>query len=170
MCGFLWGERKSDIKASLWHPSVRLIIISYKEPFSISWKRYICLMKIGIRFELFITVIKKNPRGSLQLLLWSSTSMISLSRCVGVLWMAVWMERSSTDKASLTKMKMMLSWGKSEECVMFLQLKGTNQKCSEHNYQSIISIIKLVFNKNGCNLKKTLRKEILPIGRFDNYV
>lgn len=45
----------------------------------------------------------------LPLLLWSSTRMISLSRWGGVLCMAVWTERSSTDKASLTKMKMMLS-------------------------------------------------------------
>lgn len=51
----------------------------------------------------------------LQLLLWSSTSMTSLSRWEGVLWMAVWMERSNTDKASLTKMKMTLSWGRSDE-------------------------------------------------------
>lgn len=36
--------------------------------------------------------------------------------------MAVWTERSSTDKASLTKMKMMLSWGRSEEYDMFLHL------------------------------------------------
>lgn len=37
--------------------------------------------------------------------------------------MAVWTERSSTDKASLTKMKMMLSWGRSEEYDMFLHLR-----------------------------------------------
>lgn len=58
----------------------------------------------------------------LQLLLWSSTSMISLSRRDGVLWMAVWMERSNTDKASLTKMKMTLSCGRSDEYDMFLHL------------------------------------------------
>lgn len=59
----------------------------------------------------------------LRLLLWSSTRMISLSSWGGVLWMAVWTERSSTDKASLTKMKMMLSWGRSEEYDMFLHLR-----------------------------------------------
>lgn len=51
----------------------------------------------------------------LPLLLWSSTRIISFSRCVGVLWIAVWTERSNTDRASLTKMKMMLSWGRSDE-------------------------------------------------------
>lgn len=66
---------------------------------------------------------RKSIKRLLQLLLWSSTRMISLSRCGGVLWMAVWTERSSTDKASLTKMKMMLSWGRSDEYDMFLHLE-----------------------------------------------
>lgn len=38
--------------------------------------------------------------------------------------MAVWTERSNTDKASLTKMKMTLSCGRSDEYDMFLHLRG----------------------------------------------
>lgn len=38
--------------------------------------------------------------------------MISLSRCDGVRSMAEWMERSSTDSASLTKMNTMLTSGR----------------------------------------------------------
>lgn len=46
------------------------------------------------------------------LLLLSSTRMISLSRRGGVRSMAEWMERSSTESASLTKMNTMLTSGR----------------------------------------------------------
>lgn len=46
------------------------------------------------------------------MLLLSSTRMISLSRCGGVRSMAEWMERSSTESASLTKMNTMLTSGR----------------------------------------------------------
>lgn len=49
---------------------------------------------------------------SSSLLLLSSTRMISLSRCAGVRSMAEWMERSSTESASLTKMNTMLTSGR----------------------------------------------------------
>lgn len=50
--------------------------------------------------------------GRSPLLLLSSTRMISLSRCGGVRSMAEWMERSSTESASLTKMNTMLTSGR----------------------------------------------------------
>lgn len=40
----------------------------------------------------------------------------------------MWTERSSTDKASLTKMKMMLSWGRSDEYDMFLHLERKRER------------------------------------------
>lgn len=64
-------------------------------------------------------------------MLWSSTSIISLSKWDGVLWMAVCTERSNTDKASLTKIKMILSWGSSDEYHMFLHLKDKTEEWHE---------------------------------------
>lgn len=54
----------------------------------------------------------RQGAGHSPLLLLSSTRMISLSRCGGVRSMAEWMERSSTESASLTKMNTMLTSGR----------------------------------------------------------
>lgn len=66
--------------------------------------------------ERLTPLLKGQPQSeALQhspLLLLSSTRMISLSRCEGVRSMAEWMERRSTERASLTKMNTMLTSGR----------------------------------------------------------
>jgi hypothetical protein len=54
--------------------------------------------------------------------------MISLRRWEGVLFMAVWMERRMTDRASFTKINMILTCGRLVGYDMFLHLRRNSKQ------------------------------------------